>query len=116
MWIDRKKSLVLDRNRDTWQLPLINFAGEYLGHVVAQVVEPHACMVRYFLIYDPSHNRRFLLPSDTVTSIDDQVCCDIKYQQVALLPEYKEVIEREDEVQIYQIVDRTPYWEQASDI
>ncbi|HHT37356.1 MAG: hypothetical protein ACE3NC_08570 [Candidatus Wallacebacter cryptica] len=113
MWLDRDRTLILDRNRDTWQLPLVDCSGDYVGQVVGQIVEPKACMVRYFLVYDPESERRFPLPSDLVVQIGDEIHCQISPQQIARLPEYKQQLEREHEILIYQIIDRIPYWEES---
>lgn len=113
MWIDQNKTLIIDRNVDTWQLPLVAASGSYLGNVVAEIVEPRAYMVRYFLVYDPNSQRRFLLPCELVTDIDDRVLCDITPNQTALLPEYQQWIDRSHERRIYQVLNRTPYWEES---
>ncbi|MFY9202433.1 MAG: hypothetical protein WAO96_02235, partial [Limnochordia bacterium] len=81
MWIDKNRTLILDRNIDTWQLPLVAASGSYLGNVVAEVIEPRAYMVRYFVVFDPNAQRRFLLPSELVTDIDDKIFCDINPSQ-----------------------------------
>jgi len=113
VWIDQNKTLIIDRNVDTWQLPLVAASGSYLGNVVAEIVEPRAYMVRYFLVYDPNSQRRFLLPCELVTDIDDRVLCDITPNQTALLPEYQQRIDRSHERRIYQVLNRTPYWEES---
>ncbi|HHX02239.1 MAG TPA: hypothetical protein GX739_06170 [Firmicutes bacterium] len=115
MWIDKNRTLIIDRNLDTWQLPLVAASGAYLGNIVAEVIEPLAFMVRYFLVFDPNSQRRFLLPCDLVTDIDKKVFCDISPTQTALLPEYGQRLDRNDEKRIYQIVNRTPYWEETID-
>jgi hypothetical protein len=114
MWIDKNRTLILDRNIDTWQLPLVAASGSYLGNVVAEVIEPRAYMVRYFVVFDPNAQRRFLLPSELVTDIDDKIFCDINPSQTALLPEYHQRIDRSHERRIYQILNRTPYWEESN--
>ncbi len=111
MWIDSDKQLVESRNVDTWQLPVVNQAGEYFGNVTAQIVQPSACMVRYFKVYSSDTNRHFLLPSDTVFSIDDKVYCNVDSDRVAQLPEFIEEINREKEMEIYRIISKKPYWE-----
>ena len=111
MWIGKNRTLIIDRNLDTWQLPLIAASGSYIGNVVAEVIEPRAYMVRYFLVFDPNSQRRFLLPCELVTAIDEKVFCDITPTQTAQLPEYKQRLDRTDEIRIYRIVKRTPYWE-----
>ncbi|NMB38395.1 MAG: hypothetical protein GX994_02335 [Firmicutes bacterium] len=111
MWLDQNKTLLISLNRDTWQLPVRNNTGDYLGNVVAQIVEPKEYLVRYFLIYNPNQERRFLLPSDTVTAIDEWICCTIGAEYIAQLPDYTQSLEREDEIRIYQIISQTPYWE-----
>lgn len=112
MWLDQNKTLLVNRNRDTWQMPVEDSDGDYLGNVVAQVVEPEEYMVRYFLVYDPSHDRRFLLPSDTVLAIDNRIYSKLSANQIALLPEYDQVLERDDEIEIFKTLSETPYWDQ----
>ncbi len=96
---------------DVWQLPLKDTSGAYMGNVVAQIIEPDEYMVRYFLIYNPDQERRFLVPTDSVTNIETEVLCDLSQDQASLLPEYDQSLERDEEIAIYQILDRTPYWE-----
>lgn len=111
MWLDVQQTLFEDRNRDTWQMPVADADGTNLGNVVAQIVEPQACMVRYFILYDPVSNRHVLLPSDTVESIDDQIHSVITADSVAKLPKYEQTLERCDELHIYHILAHSPYWE-----
>lgn len=111
MWLDQNKTLLLNRNSDTWQLPVENSLGDYLGNVVAQIVEPQEFLVRYFLVYNPIKNRKFLVPSDTVISIDERICSTINSTQSSRLPEYEQSLERDDEEKIYDIIAQTPYWE-----
>ncbi len=111
MWLDQKKTLLENRNKDTWQMPVLSSDGDYLGNVVAQIVEPEECMVRYFLVYQPDQQRQFLLPSDTVVAIDDKVYSHVQAKQIAQIPQYGQSIERDDEWIIYDIITKTPYWE-----
>ena len=112
MWIDKNRTMIIDRNLDTWQLPLVAASGAYLGNIVAEVIEPLAFMVRYFLVFDPNSQRRFLLPCDLVTDIDKKVFCDISPTQRHCCPNSLRP-DRNDEKRIYQIVNRTPYWEET---
>lgn len=113
MWIDSNRTLIMERNRDTWQMPLIDACGSVVGHVVGQIVEPKEYMVRYFLVYDPNSERRFLLPSELVVNIENEIYCEVQPSQIAALPEYEQNLERDLETQIYQIIERTPYWEES---
>ena len=111
MWIDKDETLVEHRNKDTWQLPVVSKDGEYLGNVIGQIVDPYECIVRYFLIYSPKRDVRFLLPSDTVVAIDDEVDCGIEIDRITQIPYYEESIDREEEATIYSVLAQAPYWE-----
>jgi len=110
VWINEAETLLEHRNKDTWQLPLESGDGQYIGNIVAQVVEPEECMVRYFLVYQAEKSRHFLLPSDTVTDISDKVYCELDSQQITQIPAYESRIDRDDEHHIYQSVHLSPYW------
>lgn len=112
MWLDQNKTLLVNRNRDTWQMPVEDSNGDYLGNVIAQIIEPDEYMVRYFLVYDPNQSRHFLLPSDTITAIDSRIYSKVRAQQISRLPEYEETLERDDEIIIFSTLAETPYWEQ----
>jgi len=112
VWLDHQKTLLANRDRDTWQLPVISCSGDYLGNVVAQVVEPSQYMIRYFLIYNPQQNRRFLLPLDCVIAIDDHIQSNVEKEQVLQFPHFTDEIFRDDEREIYQIISQPPYWEE----
>ncbi len=110
MWLNRDKTLLENRNKDTWQLPVVDVDYNYLGNVIGQIVEPEEYMVRYFLIYDPNQQRRYLLPSDTVFAIEDKIYSTVDITQIAQFPSYSQDIERDDECKIYEIISQKPYW------
>ena len=111
MWLDLNRTLVVHRNHDTWQMPVSDRNGAYLGNVIAQIVEPDACMVRYFLLYNSVSDRQILLPSDSVESIDQVIHCSIDASSVAKIPDYDQSLERSAEIMIHQLLAHTPYWE-----
>lgn len=110
MWLDYQKTLLANRDRDTWQLPVISCSGDYLGNVVGQIVEPAQYMIRYFLVYSPQQERRFLLPLDSVIDIDDEIHINVNTEQVLQFPKFSQEIQRDDEIAIYDIISQSPYW------
>ena len=110
MWIDSNKTRSWNAIEIHGEMPLIDACGSVVGHVVGQIVEPKEYMVRYFLVYDPNSERRFLLPSELVVNIENEIYCEVQPSQIAALPEYEQNLERDLETQIYQIIERTPYW------
>ncbi len=111
MWLNEAKTLMVNRNKDTWQSIVYNSVGDYLGNVVAQIIEPSEYLVRYFLVYNPSQKRRYLIPTDIVTSIDETIRCTAASNLIARLPDYDQTLERKDELEIFHILATTPYWE-----
>lgn len=109
MWIDKEQTLVENRNKDTWQLPVVSDEGDYLGNVIAQIVQPSECMVRYLLVYSPQGH--YLLPSDTVVHIEDKVYCEVSADQFQQLPRYSAGISKQDQEEIYEVLAQPPYWE-----
>lgn len=112
MWVDEKKTLWEERNRDLWQLPIFSRDGEYLGNVIAQIVEPQEYLVRYLVVYSPKDEKRFLVPCETLMAIDQVVHCHVSAADLMQLPAFHMEISRNLEEQIYQTVDHPPYWEQ----
>lgn len=110
MWVDEQKRLWEDRNRDTWQVPLISSDGAYLGNVVAQVVEPSQYLVRYFLIFSHDQDRRFLLPSDAVQALGENLRSLDAEEVLRCLPSYQAQLSKKIETEIYQSIGREPYW------
>lgn len=110
LWVDDGHTLWADRNRDTWQLPLISSDGAYCGNVVAQVVDPKECLVRYFVIFSHEQERHFLLPSEAVAGLDTSLHCTHSANSLKSLPAYQQHIPRNLELQIHDILERDPYW------
>lgn len=110
MWIDEQERLWSERNRDTWQLPLVSSDGVYLGNVVAQVVEPSQCLVRYFVIFSREEGRRFLIPSDAIQGIDSTLRSLEPVDSLKLLPSYQQHLSKELEFEIHEVLGRIPYW------
>jgi len=111
MWIDEQQKLWQERNRDIWQLPIISGDGEYCGHVIAQIVEPQEYLVRYLVVFLKGEHKHYLLPSDTVEHIDQVVQCQVEAAHLKRLPPFQSPLSRQLEEQIYQVVQRRPYWE-----
>lgn len=105
MWVDEAKTLWLDRNRDTWQLPLLCIDGVYCGNIVAQIVDPRQCLVRYFVVFSHLQTRKFLIPSETVTQIDTAVHCACGQNCLQKLPDYVQKLTVEFEQQIQEILE-----------
>ncbi len=104
--------LVEHRNKDTWQLPVFSCDGRYCGQVVSQIVSPTEYMVRYFLVFSPLLASHFLLPSDTIASIEEEVHCELEAIRILSLPPYDLDLSRKQEERIYACIERTPYWEE----
>ncbi|NLM53603.1 MAG: hypothetical protein GX195_01585 [Firmicutes bacterium] len=111
MWVDERRTLWEERNRDIWQLPIVSSDGEYCGNVIAQIVEPREYMVRYLVVFSEDQQKHFLLPSDTVERIDQVVKCQVNAAHLKALPPFHRQVSRQLEEQIYEVVRRTPYWE-----
>lgn len=111
MWINESKTLWEDRNRDTWQLPLLSNDGWYCGNVVAQVVDPHQCLVRYFIVFSHQYKRQFLVPSDAVELIDQEVHCSVSAHHLQQVPEFRQTLSPQMEAEVYRAIQTKPYWE-----
>lgn len=110
MWVDDKETLWAEPNRDTWQLPLLSSDGEYLGNVVAQVVEPAQCLVRYFVIFSRTEERQFLIPSEAIANVDTSLIALDPQVALRCLPSYYQHLSKELEHEIHQALGRSPYW------
>jgi hypothetical protein len=111
VWINESKTLWEDRNRDTWQLPLFSSDGIYCGNVVAQVVDPHQCMVRYFIVFSRQNQRQFLVPSDAVELIDQKVQCSVRACHLRQIPKFCQTVSPQLESDVYRAIESKPYWE-----
>lgn len=110
MWVNDAETLWTDRNRDTWQLPLISSDGAYCGNVVAQVVEPKQCIVRYLVVFSNQAAKQFLIPSESISAINTSVQCDHSNICLQKLPAYQSHISRTLETEVHQILGQEPYW------
>lgn len=115
MWVNEKKTLWSDCNGDTWQLPFLSKEGCCCGRVVAQVVDPQQCLVRYFIVYSQSRAGRFLVPGDSVECIDSAVRCSLPAGSLQKLPLFNQNISIRLEQEIHRALGRTPYWVQETD-
>ncbi|NMA61577.1 MAG: hypothetical protein GX956_06835 [Firmicutes bacterium] len=88
MWVNETRTLWVDRNRDTWQLPVLSSDGVYCGNVVAQIVNPKQCLVCYFVVFSHLEERQFLIPSDTIEEIDAALYCTCRFHALQKLPNY----------------------------
>lgn len=105
MWVNETKTLWLDRNKDTWQLPVVGIDGVYCGNVVAQIVDPKQCLVQYFVIFSPTHDKKFVIPSEIVTKIDVVLHCICREDCLHKLPEYEQTLSVELERKIRIVLD-----------
>lgn len=112
MWVDEEKTLWEERSRDIWQLPIVSYDGEHCGNVIAQIVEPQECLVRYLVVFSHGQERHYLLPCETVAKIDQAVHCQATAANLRQLPSFPMRISRNLEWQVYKALDCTPYWEQ----
>lgn len=110
LWANETQTLWIDRNRDTWQLPVISSDGAYCGNVVAQIVDPQQCLVRYFVVFSRTEGRQFLIPSATIEEIDTVLHCTSDTTCLRKLPAYVLQIPRQLEQEVHLALGEDPYW------
>ncbi len=109
MWVNEAQTLWVDRNRDTWQLPVLSSDGAYCGNVVAQIVDPEQCLVRYFVVYSRLEARQFLIPSGTIEDIDTALHCLCPASNLQKLPTYAQHVSGKLEQEIHSTLGTDPY-------
>ncbi|NLJ80116.1 MAG: hypothetical protein GX335_03715 [Firmicutes bacterium] len=110
MWVNKRKTLWSNRNGDTWQMPFCSKEGICCGTVVAQIVDPKQCLVRYFCVYSPRRKIRFLVPSSAIDSINGAVRSSLQANILGKLPPYLSHVSRRLEQKIHQTLGQRPYW------
>lgn len=109
--LNAEETLYETGTREVWQSIVTTAAGEEIGPVIRQVVEPGMYTIRYFVVFDLKRDRHILLPSNAVTDItESRVLVDVTRADVEKMPEFQHTMTRGLEEAVYDSLGQTPHW------